>query len=119
MVEEEAASVCVPRGCTMHRALCPGVSAGVSPTPLTLRVLSDRGRIKDPHTKTPGCTQTPGVLGLREAGGPGLLGPQSILTPQPPHLSKPPIWGGATRAKSMKSWKFRLREGGRTALGTG
>lgn len=74
MVGEEAASVCVPRGSAMHTALCPGVSEGVVPTPLALRVLTEE-ELKIHTQKPQGARKHQGcwVSGRRVALGSWVL----------------------------------------------
>lgn len=61
----------------------------------------------------PGWTLEPLSLGRG-------LGPDSwVLTKINPLLQAQPSGKEATRAKSMKSWKFRLQEGGHTCPGNG
>lgn len=61
----------------------------------------------------PGWTLEPLSLGRG-------LGPDSwLLTKINPLLQAQPSGKEATRAKSMKSWKFRLQEGGHTCPGNG
>ena len=124
-----------------HRVPHHGASTGAFPTPRAVRVFSD-GR-RDPSTRRPKPSPVPHsrpgrervspgtrantewALGLSRAEGqewtwpPGSSGEISLRLPHLSTASRLEQGEEATRAKSMKSWKLRLRKGGHTCPGNG
>ena len=121
-----------------HRALHHRASTGTVPAPRAARVLSDGGR--DPSARRQKALHEPGHqvrareglawdargrgVGPRPEGRewarpPGSSGEISLLLPHLSTAGRREQGEEATRAKSMKSWKLRLRRGGHACPGNG
>lgn len=113
-----------------RRALHHGASTGTVPAPRAVRVLSDGGR--DPSARRQKPLHEPGhQVRAREglawdargrgewARPPGSSGEISLRLPHLSTAGRREQGEEATRAKSMKSWKLRLRRGGHACPGNG